>query len=443
MSCRLQALWRKSNSKSNRHPERARCSSTERRRGKRLEATACLGLTLLLGAGPAPAVWPAYQYYPTHNAVFAGDEASYRWSYDGGAKINGGLAVVGNTIYAETFVPSAIALDRRTGKLLWSTPMPNIVMTTPIVADGVVIVGTGRDQTLLDNGRTLIWGVPGGDEIAALSAGSGRVVWTYRTVGEDMPSPALARVGSRDAIVFANGDDRVRALDMRTGKLLWSTQVVGVSTMASAASVDGVVYVLAGTSANMHLPDHVYAVRANDGTILWKAPYGNADVSPVVGSGKVVVEDAQTFSGPPSADAYNAVYCLDAGDGRLVWRNQSDSGFLTSIGSNEEAIAGMIDRGALFQSLPAARRFAAFDLATGHVLWSTKTKAAVKMSAIAFDGRVYVGDTAGVFYVLAEGNGRVLNRTQFGAPFTTSSPVIVGRTLYVADDDRIAATPLR
>lgn len=383
-----------------------------------------------------------YQYFPSHNAVFAGNERAYHWSYNAGAKINGGLAVVGNVIYAETFAPSVLALDRTTGRVLWRTPMPNTVMTTPIAADGLVIVGTGKDQTLLDNGRTLIWGIPGGDEIAALNAKNGRVVWTYKTVGEDMPSPVLVRIGSRDAVVFSNGDDHARALDLRTGRLLWSTRILGVSTMASATAADGIVYVLAGTSADMHLPDHVYALRTSDGAILWKAPYGNADVSPVVGDGRLVVEDAQMFSGPATADAFNTVYCLDIASGRLVWKNQSDSGFLTRIGSSEEAIAGMLDRGALFQSLPAARRFSAFDLATGRTLWSAPTQAAVKMSAIAANDRVYFGDTAGVFYVLGEGNGRILERTQYRAPFTTSSPVIVGLTIYVANGATLLAVPL-
>lgn len=383
-----------------------------------------------------------YQYFPSHNAVFAGSEAAYRWSYDAGAKINGGLAIVGDTLYVETFAPSVIALDRRTGKPLWRTPMPNIVMTTPIVADGLVLVGTGRDQTLVHNSRTLIWGVPGGDEIAALHAGDGRIAWTYKTRGEDMPSPALVRIGSHDAIVFANGDDHVRALDVRTGKLLWSTRILGVSTMASAAAVGGTVYVVAGTSADMHLPDHVYAVRGNDGVVLWSAPYGNADDSPVVGDGKVIIEDAQTFSGPSNADALNTLYALDALTGRLAWKKQSAPGFLTSVGSSEEAIAGTIDRSVLFQSLPAARRLAAFELATGRVLWSIHTQAAVKMSAVVFGGRVYFGDNAGTFYVAAEGNGHVFRRARYDAPFTTSSPVIVGKTLYVANMERVLAMPL-
>lgn len=412
--------------------DRARCAN-----GFAIRAVCLLAASIAL-PGAAPATWPMYQYRPDHNAVLDGGGA-YQWSRNVGAKNNGGLAVVGNTLYVETFAPSVLALDRRSGTVLWRTPMPNKVMTTPIVVDGLVIVGTGKDNTLYKTSDKLVWGVPGGDEVAALNAKTGHVVWTYHTVGEDMPSPALAAIGTRKAIVFANGDNHVRALDVRTGKLLWSTPLAGVSTMASAAAQGGVVYVLAGTSADMHIPDHVYAVRASDGHILWKAPYGNADGSPVVADGVVAVEDGPNLGGPPDRNAMNDVFALDAQTGRLLWTKGSARGYFTLVSSNEQAIAGLIDGGVLFDSLEAPRRFAAFDLKTGNVLWSIPTTAPVKMSAVAFNRRVYFGDTAGVFYTVRESDGRVLSRKRFPKPFTPSSPVIVGHTLYISNYDTIHA----
>ncbi|MHB8434158.1 MAG: outer membrane protein assembly factor BamB family protein [Candidatus Tyrphobacter sp.] len=395
---------------------------------------------LLLGA--APSSWPMYQYFASHNAVFGDGGPAYAWRANVGGKVNGGLAVVGNTIYLESFAKQLFALDRRSGRVLWRARLPNIAMTTPVVADGLVIAGTGKDHVLVDTGRRLVWGVPGGDEVAAFDAGTGRLRWTFKTVGEDMPSPALVRIGGRDAIVFANGDDRVRALDVRTGRLLWNTALDGVSTMSSAAALDGLVYVLAGPSAAMHRPDHVYAIRANDGQIVWSAPYGNADDSPVAGDGRIFVEDAQMVSGPAWANAMNDVYALDARTGHLEWVRKTGTGYFTHVATNEEAIAAMLDRGVLFQSLLAARRFAAYDTAQGRVLWAISTDAPVKMSAIATGGRVYVGDTSGVLYTLDEGTGRVLSRRTFPKPFTCSSPVIVGSTLYVADESTIYALPI-
>lgn len=383
-----------------------------------------------------------YQYQPNHNAVFSSAEPAHEWRYNAGGRINGGLAVVGATLYVESFAPAVTALDRNTGRVLWRTRMPNLVMTTPIVAEGLVIVGTGTSHIAVNHGRTLIWGVPGGDEIAALDVSSGRIVWTYRTVGEDMPSPALATVGTREAVVFANGDSHVRALDLRTGRLIWSTPLLGSSSMASAAVDGGIVYVGVSVWTGTN-PDHVYAVRASDGRIVWVAPYGNSDSSPVVAEHHVAVEDDLMLPGPPNADGANDVYALDTGSGNLIWGRRSGRGYFTGVATNEGAIAGMIERGVLFHSFPAARRFVAFDLITGNTIWSMKTAAAVKMSAVAADGRLYFGDTAGVLYTVREGNGHVLARRHFAAPFSCSSPVIVGSTLYIADGSTVEALPLK
>lgn len=390
---------------------------------------------------PAAMAWPMYQARPDHNAVFGGD-GPYAWRTFAGGKVNGGLAVVGDTLYVESFAPAVLAIDRRTGRIRWRTPMRDLVMTTPIVAGGIVVAGTGRDQTAIDTPRRIVWGRPQGDEVVALDAATGRVRWRFPTVGEDMPSPALVRAAGRDAVAFANGDDRVRALDLRSGRLLWSTRVQGVSTMASAAAANGLAYVLAGMSASSHRPDRVYAVRSSDGRILWSAPYGNADVSPAVAGGAVVVESANGTAGPADRNAFNVVQVLDAANGRLAWSYQSPLGYFTSVGTSEEAVAATIDGNLLLQSLPAARRFAAFDLHSGRLRWSVPTKAAVKMSAIASGGRVYFGDTSGAFYTVAEANGAVLSARYFALPFTCSSPVAIGRTLYFADWSSVVATAL-
>lgn len=382
-----------------------------------------------------------YQARPDHNAVFGGG-GTYAWETAVGGKVNGGLAIVGETIYVESFAPAVFAVDRRTGRIRWQTPMRNLVMTTPIVADGIVIAGTGRDQTAIETPQRIVWGRPQGDEVVALDAMTGRVRWRYPTVGEDMPSPALVQAEGHPAIAFANGDDRVRALDLHSGRLLWSTPVEGVATMASAAARNGVVYVLAGMPAESHRPDRVYAIRASDGRTLWSAPYGNADVSPAVAGGSVAVESASSIAGPPDRNAFNGVEVLDALSGRRLWSYQSPLGFFANVGTSEEAVAGTIDGTVLLQSLPAARRFAAFDLHSGRMYWSVRTKAAVKMSAVATHGRVYFGDTSGTIYTVAESNGAMLSTRTFAKAFTCSSPVVIGNTLYIADWTAVAAMAL-
>jgi outer membrane protein assembly factor BamB len=396
------------------------------------------GLALALLA----AIWPMYQYFPHHNAVFPGPPA-VSWTHRFAAKINGGLALVNGTLYVESFDGRVSALDARTGTLRWSTQAGGVVMTTPIVADGVVVVGTGTSAELIESAERVVWGRPQGDTVTGLDATSGGVLWMHRTIGEDMPSPALTHVNGMNAIVFANGDDHVYALDLRSGHTIWRRDVAGIASMSSAAADRGVVFVIVGGTAYSRSGDSLLAIEPKNGKFLWRAPYGNADCSPTVAYGRVFVEGSGSESGlPPNRNAFNDVAAIDEGSGKLHWRWYSGLGTFTSVGSDEEAIAGLAGDGAFYESIPATNEFAAFDARTGRVRWKTHTEGAVKMSAVERNGLLYFGDTAGVFYVVGARNGRIVSRQSYPSYFTTSSPVIAGGTLYVANNYAVRALPL-
>ncbi|HTX59079.1 MAG TPA: PQQ-binding-like beta-propeller repeat protein, partial [Verrucomicrobiae bacterium] len=111
-------------------------------------------------------------------------------------------------------------------------------------------------------------------------------------------------------------------------------------------------------------------------------------------------------------------------------------------GSLELSIAGLYSEGVFYDSLLYSNRFAAFDAASGRVLWRTPTTGRVKMSAVLKDGLVYFGDTAGYFYVVRATDGAILAKTKFPEIFTTSPPVIVGDRLFVANSSTLYALRL-
>lgn len=389
-------------------------------------------------------LWPMYQFRPSHNAVLPGAAHAYTWQRALGGKVNGGLALSGGRLYVESFDRRVSALDARTGRVLWSTRLPNIAMTTPIVADGVVVVGTGKDAVLEESPTRTVWGRPSGDVVVGLAAGTGRILWERRTIGEDMPSPALVRSHGVDAVVYANGHDRIRALAIRDGRLLWTIRTYGVATMSSAAAQGNRVYVVVGGSPNAGRRDRIEAVDVRAGRVAWRAPYGNADCSPTVWGGEVFVEGSAAAPGRPrSRSAFNEVDAVGVRTGALRWRWVSPYGHFTRAGSNEEGVAGLAAGGVLYQAIPATGQFVAFDARNGRVKWQIVTRARVKMSAIEAGGRLYFGDTGHTFYVVRARDGRVLARKRFPANFTTSSPVIAGNTLYVADRNVVYAMPVR
>lgn len=398
---------------------------------------------LLAAVVAVVSTWPMYQYRADHNAVFARAAHAVSWVRRLGGKINGGLAFDRGALFVESFDHRVSAIDARTGRVSWSVAVPGVVMTTPIVADHLVIVGTGTARVLTQTPERLIWGRPQHDAILALDEGTGRVRWRRTTIGEDMPSPALVRIRGTDAIVFANGDDHLRAWAVRDGHTIWQHAVDGIASMSSAGADHGRVFVVIGAGSHSGTQDHLIAIDPNSGRISWGAPFGNADCSPAIAGGLVFVEGSDTDASRAPPNAFNDVEAVDERTGRVRWRWYSGFGAFTNTGSNEEGIAGLAVDGEFYESIPATDRFVAFDALTGRVRWSLHTQAAVKMSAVEKKGLLYFGDTDGTFYVVDAHSGKVLSRRTYPSFFTTSSPVIFGSTLYVANDKSLRAMPVR
>ncbi|HZZ64305.1 MAG TPA: PQQ-binding-like beta-propeller repeat protein, partial [Candidatus Baltobacteraceae bacterium] len=289
-----------------------------------------------------PVAWPMYQFAPNHEAVFDDTASPVAWQRPLPGKVNGGLAIVGGVVYVESFDHRLYALDARTGAVRWSADLGNIAMTAPIVADGLVIAGTGSNEPLIETPAQTIWGRKKGDAVVALSAKTGAVVWQLRTVGEDMPTPALVHVRGVDAIVFANGDNHLRALRLRDGKPLWAIPTQGISTMSSAAAVGNTIYAISGVPVPGVHHDELYAVNADTGAYLWRSPVGNADCSPTVADGMVFVEGSGNDPRRPEYSAdFNDIVAVDATTGKLRWSWRSGWGYLTPTASHEQAIAGL------------------------------------------------------------------------------------------------------
>ena len=280
----------------------------------------------------------------------AGGGRAVSWERSFRGKINGGLAVVDGVIYASSFDRHIYALNAKSGTVIWSYELANISMSTPLVYDSTVYVGTGTNAVLQDNALGLAWGRPAGDSIFAIDAKNGTLRWRYPTVGEDMPTPILDVIGTVHQLIFSNGDSHVRSLNADTGELVWVQPMLGVSTMSSLAIRDGIVYgasnfglgYLNKYSKNSKLiarRSRTWAMRASDGQYIWMLDHGNSDCSPTVGGDMVyMASDTREFPLSTIATSYNTIYGINAASGAVVWKYRSRTGPWSGTGSNEEAI---------------------------------------------------------------------------------------------------------
>ncbi|HET7722252.1 MAG TPA: PQQ-binding-like beta-propeller repeat protein, partial [Acidimicrobiales bacterium] len=153
------------------------------------------------------------------------------WTAATGGAVRSSPAVSGGTVYVGSDDGKLYAFDAaglfncaagppRTCLARWVTTTGATIRSSPVVANGVVYVGSD------DAG------------LYALNATTGMVIWKTITGGAVRSSPAVAG-GS----VYVGSDDKaVYALDAATGAVQWKT-TTGAAVRSSPSVADGVVYV--------------------------------------------------------------------------------------------------------------------------------------------------------------------------------------------------------
>jgi polyvinyl alcohol dehydrogenase (cytochrome) len=272
------------------------------------------------------------------------------------------------------FRGSEVALDARTGKVLWQTfDMPSgytggaIWGSTASIDPelGELYVGTGNNysvpasvQACLDAGGTnCVSPDDHFDSLIAFDLHTGAIKWATGTLQFDNwtvgcilgskpncpnPSSPDADFGSGPNLFFAGGHALVGAgtkggtywaLDAATGKVVWATQVGpggifgGIEWGSSVA--DGKVYVAEANSANKTItltrpsPGSATsttggvweALNAATGEILWQTP---DPAGPTFGDiGQTATANGVVYAG--SSDATGHVYALDGSTGAIKW----------------------------------------------------------------------------------------------------------------------------
>jgi outer membrane protein assembly factor BamB len=391
--------------------------------------------------------WTMYQRTADHNAVVPRSGFTHTWKLDAGGQINGGMAVRGDVLYVDTLAGDLLAVDLGSGRVIWRAHAPHSLMSTPVFSGDLVYVGSGTAQ--LPDGQEPFWGkrdivmgVRGGDAMYAYDARTGALRWSFRTRGQDMPSPAV--VGN--VLVFANGDFHAYGLDARTGNLLWKRALPGMATMASTTPAGDRAFI---STCRYVLPYHcsTFALEPRSGRILWQAPYGNADASPTYAQSTVFVSGLDyTRAGhrwTALQEAYAVVTALDPQSGKVKWvYRDTKPGLPSDVGTAERAIAGTYADGKYFQALPGRSVLLAFDAKNGAVLWQFRSLAPIKMSPLHHRNILYAGGNEGVFYSLNASTGKLLQLRTFRQPFSCAPPLLVGDTMLVATDRFVHALPV-
>ena len=357
---------------------------------------------------------------------------------------------------------NVIAVDRQTGNLRWKTQVdrhPAAVMTgSPVIFDGVVYVGvSSSEESLATNPAYPCCSFRG--SVVALDRRSGAILWkTY-----DMPDNGGQQGGysggavwqppaidpKRGTLFIGTGNnytapadveacqeanptancaapddlfDAALALDLKSGRIKWAKRLQGSDTFTAAC--------LTPTGPNPNCP-------------VPSSP--DFDLG---GSGPNLVGDIVGFG-----QKSGIYWALNPENGDIVWSTPVGPG--SPLGGIEWGTA--TDGQAIYVAItnqsqlpytlvPSGRKitwgsWSALDVATGKILWQTAdpTVGALDLGSVSVANSVmYAGSSSGQMYALDTMTGRILWNFASGGT-VIDGPSIVDGVLYWGSGYRIGA----
>ncbi len=357
-------------------------------------------ICIAASAQVAPSVWPKFRGNLANTGVGTGFSATNKvlWSQSvssGTFSPSSPVVAVDGTVYVGSGANnSMVALDGKTGKILWTASTSGAVTGSAVVQqDGSVCFGSEDGVLYCVDGATgtLKWSVTTGGSITgsptvdssgvlyvgsedrklyAVDGATGKVKWTFPGGAQFTSSPAL---GADGTLYIGCNDSSLYALNSADGSIKWFFVAGGPIRGAPAIAANGTVVV--GSE-----DQNLYGLRGSTGKVLWKyVTNGQINTSPGISpSGTVVVGSVDGF-----------VYGIRAVDGAKQWAFPTGGGVESSasfsnsgliyIGSDDGYVYCLKSTGAL-----------AWKYSTGRPVQSSPTPGA--------DGTMYVGSLDGNLY---------------------------------------------
>ncbi len=278
-----------------------------------------------------------------------------RWAYrQKGTYIS--PAVAGDTVYFRAEQANQgrlMALELSSGRQRWAFIPKRLSsstnsyfgghLTSPVVVDGVVYVGAGK-------------------ELYALDAVTGKVRWEFSAQDFVTSSAAVD-----DGRVFISDFSYFYAIDQHSGALIWSYPAYSAIYFSSVATGD-MVLISSGQS--------LIALDAGDGAKRWEKNVTGTSLIPAGAQGDIVF-----------VKTTNTLFALDRTSGRELWSFR-DANYV-SLPALTQQYAFVIN------GMGASAAVEAIDITTGASIWSQPVPRLATTAPVIAGRAIYVRTTDG------------------------------------------------
>jgi outer membrane protein assembly factor BamB len=352
--------------------------------------------------GPSRFAWPLYGYNKEHTRFFPAPGRVHPpfkrlWVRNSHSLLEFPPVIYGNVLFqlADDAVLSAI--DKHTGRAIWTRPLGRLSASTPAVTANTLYV------TILSSGHPHH---PG--RIVALNSATGAIRWFRSLPSPSESSPML----DHGRLFFGSQNGTVYALNASTGHVIWTYHASG-SVKASPTLSNGALYF--GDYSG-----HLQAISERTGRRLWRSGSGGA----LLGSGTFYSTAAVVYGRVFLGNTDGRVYAYDASSGRLDWAVQTGAYVYASPAvTNAPGLGPTIYLGS-YDGV-----FYALNARSGHISWRFNAHGRISGSATIVGRTVYFADLGEHrTYGLGISTGRQLFEMHTGA----FDPVISdGKNIYL------------
>jgi len=401
---------------------------------------------------------------------------------------NRGVAISGGHVFMGTLDAKLVALDAKTGKLVWDTQIADPELgysetMAPVAVNGRILIGTNGGE----------YGIRG--FVKSFDAKDGKLQWTFHTIPEKghegvwAVNDASGRNMHRDIAaekdqLAKHGGDFYKTL----GGGVWMTPAVDLESNTAFFVVGNPSPDLYGAERpgdNLYT-DSIVAVDLNTGKYKWHYQYVAHDVGDVDAVSPVILTEAKGKDGKMVKVAIHGgktgfVYVHDRATGELIrlsepmvpidgmWTLPTKDGAKMMLGANggvewspmainpetrmvyaanllqpmtyhveaSKYPGGKLWLGGAFKTIPSEKqsgRLSAVNLDTGKVAWKFDTDEPLIGGVLATaGGLVFNGEANGLFRAFDAKNGKKLWEYQTGAG--VNAPAVsytVGGKQYIA-----------
>ena len=271
---------------------------------------------------------------------------------------------MGGTVYAATGRAEALALDARTGKITWRSPLDTPARSAPTVVDSRLFVTTLDDRML------------------CLATSDGKRQWAYQAteaatsvLGE--PAPAYS-----DGLVvggFGSGD--LVTLRADSGTLAWSDSLAaaqGRNSLADLSAIRGLPVIADNVVYAIGVGGLLLGLDLRSGRRLWEREAGGEQTPWLAGDWLFVLTQDQE------------VACIAKSDGQVRWISQLPR--YGNVARSRDPIFwnGPLLGGRYLYCAGSTEKLIAVNPVTGDVLGEMDLPDKVSVAMVAASGKLFV-----------------------------------------------------